>query len=168
MGRIPGGRGAEATWGRQGRQEEVPLLWARGWTSCWPARWTDTLTYRAMRRGSGCPMSCGRSVAPRHPALPLTPLQWFKPLNPWQVNAVKSLVSVDALADERHPLRKGGPEGYLELCVGASLMLYLASHALNPYRRHLPRGKATPLDVPPSTRVHPVLHQGDEIHSADA
>lgn len=43
------------------------------------------------------------------------PAQWFKPLNPWQINAVKTLVSVDALADPSHPLRI---QGSLELFIG--------------------------------------------------
>ncbi|KAI5454149.1 hypothetical protein NCC49_004215 [Naganishia albida] len=41
--------------------------------------------------------------------------EWFKPLNPWQINAVKTLVSVDALADPSHPLRI---QGSLELFIG--------------------------------------------------
>lgn len=66
----------------------------------------------------------GGYASPRTPFASLTSFprtQWFKPLNPWQVNAVKSLVSLDALSHERHPLRSPGGVRNLELFVGKSL-----------------------------------------------
>jgi hypothetical protein len=84
-------------------------------------------------------MSSGRcaAVGVAEPFIFLTSFsyaKWFKPLNPWQVNAVKSLVSPEALADATHPLRGPGDVRNLELFVGEwAFINYVQSQNLTPY-----------------------------------